>query len=68
VFEHLVNTPFINSGQDAFDLPWILNRLGELYEQKRDIAKAVTYYRQFIDLWKTPIRSCSRRSRRRAPG
>jgi tetratricopeptide (TPR) repeat protein len=27
-------------------------RLGELYEQKGEVAKAVDYYRKFVELWK----------------
>jgi tetratricopeptide (TPR) repeat protein len=28
-------------------------RLGELYEQRGDVARALTHYRGFVDLWKT---------------
>ena len=52
-FEHFVNTPhLIRPFNDAMNLPWILRRLGELYEARGDGIKAAAYYRQFIDLWK----------------
>lgn len=34
------------------DLPAYLRRLGELYEQKGNRAKAVEYYSRFVELWK----------------
>jgi hypothetical protein len=36
---------------DACNLPWILRRLGELYEVRDDREAAAKYYRRFITLW-----------------
>jgi hypothetical protein len=30
-----------------------LKRLGELYEQRADTARAVRYYNRFIELWQS---------------
>jgi tetratricopeptide (TPR) repeat protein len=37
---------------DAYELAPALKRSGELYEAKRDRAKAADRYRRFVDLWK----------------
>lgn len=37
---------------DPFYLTPTFERLAQLYEQKGDREKAITYYRKFIDLWK----------------
>lgn len=42
---------FQNSA-DPFYLGGTYKRLGELYEQKGDRAKAVENYQKFVDLWK----------------
>jgi tetratricopeptide (TPR) repeat protein len=36
----------------ATELPLIYKRIGELYDQKRDAARARDYYGRFVDLWK----------------
>lgn len=38
--------------EDAFHLAWTYERLGDLYEQQGDTAKAVYYYGKLVDLWK----------------
>jgi len=38
--------------EDLWSLPGMYKRLGELYEQRADSAKAREYYRKFVDLWK----------------
>jgi eukaryotic-like serine/threonine-protein kinase len=38
---------------DAYFLAHTYKRLGELYETKRDRAKAIDAYTHFVDLWKT---------------
>lgn len=37
---------------DQFNLTDVLVRLGKLYEERGDTAKAVRYYGRFVDLWK----------------
>ena len=37
---------------DAFWRARSYRRLGELYEQRGDTAKAVEYYNEFVELWK----------------
>jgi tetratricopeptide (TPR) repeat protein len=39
------------SNTDPIYLAGIYKRLGELYEEKNDLAKAASYYAKFIDLW-----------------
>ncbi|HEY5544828.1 MAG TPA: protein kinase [Gemmatimonadaceae bacterium] len=39
-------------GTRATWLPYSLKRLGELHDAKGDIDKAVSYYAQFVELWK----------------
>jgi tRNA A-37 threonylcarbamoyl transferase component Bud32/tetratricopeptide (TPR) repeat protein len=41
-----------SAGRDGFILAGIEKRLGELYEAKGDVPKAISYYSQFIELWK----------------
>jgi len=44
-----------NSGQtfsDPFRLAAILERLGQLYYERRDWEKAAEYYARFVELWK----------------
>lgn len=53
VFEHFVNAP--SGGRvvaDAWNLPWILRRLGELYGRRGDREAAAKYYQKFDTLWK----------------
>jgi tetratricopeptide (TPR) repeat protein len=53
VYERIASTPGL---YDIFDyahtLPPTYKRLGELYEQRGDRAKALGYYGRFVDLWK----------------
>ena len=37
---------------DAHFRAGVLQRLGEMYEAKGNIDKAVTHYQAFVDLWK----------------
>ena len=37
--------------QDASILGPTLEQLGQLYNEKGDLEKAVTYYAQFVELW-----------------
>lgn len=51
--EHFVNTPRLTQiFVDAWNLHWVLRRLGELHEARGDRADAVKYYQRFVDLWK----------------
>jgi len=53
VFEHYVNAPgYRREFTDAWNLHWILKRLGELYEARGDSAAAAKYYQKFVRLWK----------------
>jgi eukaryotic-like serine/threonine-protein kinase len=51
--EHFVSLPRLGrTFVDAWNLPWVLRRLGELHEARGDRADAVKYYRGFVELWK----------------
>ncbi|HLA89943.1 MAG TPA: protein kinase [Gemmatimonadaceae bacterium] len=55
MYEEYLSTPYYQRFQAPLDpvaLPFIHRRLGELYEAKRNAAKAAEHYRAFIDLWK----------------
>jgi len=53
IYERYLSTPWIHRLEiDAVWLPRIYQRLGELYEQRGDRAKAMDYYGRFVDLWK----------------
>jgi tetratricopeptide (TPR) repeat protein len=39
-------------GRDAIVLAGIHKRLGELYEAKGDVPRAITHYSRFVELWK----------------
>jgi DNA-binding SARP family transcriptional activator len=53
VFEHFVNAPSVSREfADAWNLHWILRRLGELYEARGDREAAAKYYHKFVELWK----------------
>jgi DNA-binding SARP family transcriptional activator len=53
VFEHFVNAPSVRREiADAWNLHWILRRLGELHEARGDREAAVKYYQKFVTLWK----------------
>ena len=45
-------THFDRIGQDAIYLAGIRQRLGEMYEEKGNVDKALTHYQAFVDLWK----------------
>ena len=52
-YERAVNTPaFGRLFVDALSLALAYRRLGELYEQRGERAKAREYYGKFVDLWK----------------
>jgi DNA-binding SARP family transcriptional activator len=52
--EHFVNAPSLRRKVvDAWDLHWVLRRLGELHEARGDSTDAVKYYRMFVELWKS---------------
>jgi hypothetical protein len=50
VLARRVSSPF--SCIDPYWLPVSYERLGDLYEQRADTAKAILYYGKLIDLWK----------------
>jgi hypothetical protein len=55
MYEKYLATPFYQRFQLQFDpsaLPFIHERLGQLYEARHDAAKAAEHYRAFIELWK----------------
>ncbi|HKA58332.1 MAG TPA: protein kinase, partial [Gemmatimonadales bacterium] len=53
LYERAVTTPhFARLLTDAPTLALAYRRLGELYEQRGDKAKAREYYGKFVDLWK----------------
>ena len=52
-FEHFINAPSARRVvADAWNLHWILRRLGELYEARGDRDAAAKYYQRFVTLWK----------------
>jgi len=52
-FERYVAMPnYLRISYDADFLAGTYKRLGELYEQKGNTAKAILYTRKFIELWK----------------
>lgn len=55
VYEHYVQTPFWGRHARGIDGTWLaftLRRLGTLYEERGDAAKATDYYTRFVALWK----------------
>ena len=53
VYERYVTTKWNDRlVPDAFFLPAVHKRLGELYEAKGQREKALPHYRAFVDLWK----------------
>jgi len=53
VYERFVTTKWPDRpATDAFFLPAVHKRLGELYEAKGQREKALAHYRSFIELWK----------------
>ena len=51
-YEALITTPAMGPMGRDYALPGVYRRLGELYEGKGDIRKALEYYRNFVELWK----------------
>ncbi len=49
---YLANTEPFRLQQDAFFRGGIVQRLGEMYEAKGDVDKALTHYQAFVELWK----------------
>ena len=49
---YLAQTYFQRMQQDQFYLGGIRQRLGEMYEAKGELNKALTHYQAFVDLWK----------------
>jgi tetratricopeptide (TPR) repeat protein len=55
MFERYLSTPYAfkaSPDMDPIRVPAIRERLGQLYEQMGDTAKAIANYHAFIDLWK----------------
>ena len=71
-YERYITTPYFDRmfyPYDPVNLPWALQRLGELYEQRGDSAKAAQYHTRFATLWvnaDASLRPHVRRSRLRA--
>jgi hypothetical protein len=51
-YERLIVSPTGFIWPDNYALARAHLRLGELYETKRNVSKAVSHYRKFVDLWK----------------
>jgi tetratricopeptide (TPR) repeat protein len=51
-YETLLTTPEPGSYGRDFALPAVYRRLGELYEGKGDVKRALEYYGKFVELWK----------------
>ena len=52
-FELHLATPSVGRrGFDAWEYPYILRRLGELYDERGERDKAADYYSRFVELWK----------------
>ena len=63
--EHFVNAPSLRRKVvDAWNLHWVIRRLGELHEAGGDTADAVKYYEMFAELWNNADPSSSPRSRK----
>ena len=53
IYERYVSAPGLyRLLTDSYHLPLIYERLGDLYEQRGDTAKAIHYYGKFAELWK----------------
>lgn len=53
VYERYLATPWIGRLEvDALHLPWICERLGELYEARQEPQRAATMYRRMAGLWR----------------
>ncbi len=52
-YERYVNTPWLTTGQtDPVALAPALERLGQIYDERVEWAKAAEYYARFVELWK----------------
>jgi tetratricopeptide (TPR) repeat protein len=51
-YEAYATRPSYQDIGQEIDLPRVLVRLGELYENRGDKARALEYYGRFVDLWK----------------
>lgn len=54
-YEYYLNRPYSNRlriGLDPLSLPYIRERLGQLYAAKGNAPKAIEHYRAFMELWK----------------
>jgi tetratricopeptide (TPR) repeat protein/tRNA A-37 threonylcarbamoyl transferase component Bud32 len=51
-YEALATTPELGPAGRDFTMPRAYRRLGELYEGKGDVKKALEWYGKFVDLWK----------------
>jgi hypothetical protein len=51
VAERYFDTPVIARPTTIFDAP-IAKRLGEMYEERGDRARAAAYYQKFLQTWK----------------
>jgi tetratricopeptide (TPR) repeat protein len=52
-WERYLGDPSVRApGRDAIILAGIHKRLGELYEAKNDLPRAISHYAAFVDLWK----------------
>jgi tetratricopeptide (TPR) repeat protein len=49
---YLANTNNLRFQNDAYFLGGVQQRLGEMYEAKGNVDKALTHYQAFVDLWK----------------
>src|SRR5260370_6085 len=49
---YVAMTSYVKLGYDAAFLAGTYKRHGELYEQQRNIPKAIAYTKKFIELWK----------------
>ena len=53
VYERAVTTPgYFRAFEESATLGPTYRRLGELYEERGDTARARDYYGRFVDLWK----------------
>jgi tetratricopeptide (TPR) repeat protein len=49
---YLANTHNLRLQQDMYYLAGVRQRLGEMYEAKGNVDKALTHYQAFVELWK----------------
>jgi tetratricopeptide (TPR) repeat protein len=51
-YEHFVTAPYHDRIVHEYQLAWVLRRIGQLYEDKKEPQKALDAYRKFVELWK----------------